>query len=259
MTRITIVFTLFVTLLAQTSAFASSNSGGAIAEPERVIPYAKRVEQELATRGARVAIVARVGRDPEDLPSGIEYTHVAFWVYSEMQLPDGEKVNGYVVHNLYQQADDPDSSELITDFPAEFFGEVFELRAGVLIPTPAVQDRLASFIGSKEYNGLFVPRYSLVANPLRRDYQNCTNFVLNSVVGAVYQTGDVAEVQTHINDYYQPQKVGVNGLERLFGPLFVAGVSVDDHGRDIRTSTFGSLARFMTKYELAAEAFEITE
>jgi hypothetical protein len=189
MTRTFFTALLLFTVALFSHANASSNSNGVINQPERVIPYAKQVEQELAKRGARVAIVARVGQAPEDLPSGIEYTHVAFWVYSEMTLPSGETINGYAVHNLYQLANDASESELVTDFPVEFFGDVYELRAGIIIPEPAVQQRLIEFIGSQNYKGLHVPNYSLIANPHQRKFQNCTNFVLNSLVGAVYQTG----------------------------------------------------------------------
>jgi hypothetical protein len=250
---------MILVFTTQREAFASSNPAGEIVQPERVIPYAKHVEQELAARGARVAIVARVGRDPEDLPSGIEYTHVGFWVYSEMTLPNGEVVNGYVVHNLYQMADNPDRSELVSDFPAEFFGDVFELRAGVIIPEPALQQLLLELIGTKGYRDLHVPNYSLIANPRKREFQNCTNFVLNTVVGSVYQTADEREIQAYINAYYEPQKIGVSGFERLLGPLFVAGVATSDHENDIRTSTFGSLSRFMKMYDLTSDVFEIVE
>lgn len=259
MTRTFFTALLLFTVALFSHANASSNSNGVINQPERVIPYAKQVEQELAKRGARVAIVARVGQAPEDLPSGIEYTHVAFWVYSEMTLPSGETINGYAVHNLYQLANDASQSQLVTDFPVEFFGDVYELRAGIIIPEPAVQQRLIEFIGSQNYKGLHVPNYSLIANPHQRKFQNCTNFVLNSLVGAVYQTGNVQEVQSHIDTYYEPQKVGVSGVERLFGSIFIKAVATSDHDGDIKTSTYGSLVKFMTKYGLIQSTFEIEE
>ncbi|MEQ9518572.1 MAG: DUF2145 domain-containing protein [Parvibaculum sp.] len=255
------IFAIAVLIVAFTTnyAFASSNPSGTIAAPERVIPFAKMVEQELASRGARVAIVARVGRDPKDLPSGIEYTHVGLWVYSDITLPNGETVNGYAVHNLYQLGNNPDRSELVRDFPAEFFGDVYQLRAGIIVPEPAVQERLLNFISSPAYSQLHVPAYSLIANPHERKFQNCTNFVLSAVIGAVYQTGNSADILDHIRQYYQPQKIGVSGLERLFGSIFMPGVAVSDQGRDIQTSTFKSLERFMKKFNLASEAFVITE
>eukprot|EP00435_Cladocopium_sp_Y103_P077243 s1_g982.t1 len=246
-------------LIGQAQTQASSNAAGAIVAPDRIIPFAKQVERELASQGALVAIVARKGRLPDDLPDGIEYTHVAFWVYSEMQLEDGEVINGYVAHNLYQSLADPDRGQLVRDFPAEFFGETVDLHAGVIIPSPQVQQRLLAFIESAGYERLFIPDYSLVANPLKRRYQNCTGFVLNALVGAVYQTGNPTEVQYHINAHFVPQTLRVNPLERLVGSIFVDGIATSDHGREIQTATFKSLKTFMDEFDLIESTFEISE
>ncbi|MEO0961623.1 MAG: DUF2145 domain-containing protein, partial [Pseudomonadota bacterium] len=158
---------LTVSLIPHQATAQSSASSGVIMNPERVIPFAETVERELAARGARVAIVARVGRDPDDMPDGIEYTHVAFWVYSDIETADGKTVRGYAIHNLYQEADDAGRSFLTIDYPAPFFGEVFDLRAGVIIPTPQVQEKLLKIIASPTYKSLHNPNYSLVANPFR--------------------------------------------------------------------------------------------
>jgi hypothetical protein len=255
------ILSLLVTLvlLGQSETYASSNAAGAIVAPDRVIPFAKQVERELAERGALVAIVARQGRAPEDLPDGIEYTHVAFWVYSEMRLESGEVLNGYVAHNLYQSLDDLDRGQLVRDFPAEFFGETVNLHAGIIIPSPAVQERLLAFIESPGYARLFIPDYSLVANPMVRKYQNCTNFVLNALVGAIYQTSDPEEVQMHINEHFTPQKLRVNPFERLVGSIFIDGIATSDHGRNIQTATFRSLKRFMDRFDLTQVAFDVSE
>lgn len=254
-----IAFMVLATFAVQPNAYASSNAAGVINDPDRVLPFAKRVERELAERRALVAIVARVGRDPEDLPEGIEYTHVGIWVYSEIRLQDEEQVNGYAVYNLYQSLNDPGRSELVTDFPPEFFGNVVELEAGVIIPAPEVQRRILEFMQTPGYEALFVPEYSLVANPLKRDYQNCTGFVLNTLIGAVYRTSNVAEVQAHVNAHFVPQKLGVSLLERVVGSLFLEGVATRDHDGDIRTATFASLRRFMEQYDLMQEAIVIRE
>jgi hypothetical protein len=63
-------------------------------KPEQVITFAKKVERVLAAKGARVAILARMGRPLSDLPEGMHYTHLAFAVYSEISAADGRKVPG---------------------------------------------------------------------------------------------------------------------------------------------------------------------
>ncbi|WP_422025538.1 DUF2145 domain-containing protein [Pyruvatibacter mobilis] len=237
----------------------SSMSGGEIVNPERVIPFAKNVEHALAERGARVAIVSRVGRDPDRMPSGIEYTHVALWVYSDIQTEDGRTVRGYAIHNLYQLPDDPGKSDLVQDFPVEFFGNVFELRAGVIVPTADLQDRLLQVLNSSTYEALHQPDYSLVANPFGSDYQNCTNFVLSVLMAAIYETDNRDLIDANIEAYFEPQTVRLGPLQRAFGPLFVRGVETSDHSGAIRTSTFGSLSRFMRAYKLSDTDFTITE
>ncbi|MFH2057373.1 MAG: DUF2145 domain-containing protein, partial [Pseudomonadota bacterium] len=50
----------------------SSQAGGELFfKPEQIIHFAKKVEKSLAENGARVAILARVGRPRKNLPEGI--------------------------------------------------------------------------------------------------------------------------------------------------------------------------------------------
>ncbi len=257
--RILLIFALLCGMAAPAAAAMSSGSSGEIKDAARVVPFAKKVERMLAERGVAVAIVSRVGRDPSDMPDGITYTHVGLWVYSEITTADGRKVNGYVVHNLYQLDKSPDKSALVDDFPAEFFGDVFELKSGIIIPTPELQARLLRVVNSPSYKKLHVPDYSLVANPYDWRYQNCTNFIMDNLVAAIYGTDDRKLITANLKAYYEPQPVGISGLERTFGPLFVGGFHTDDHDGPLRTSTFESIARFLQRYRLAQAVLEVKE
>jgi Uncharacterized protein conserved in bacteria (DUF2145) len=55
--------------------------------PAQAPAFSKQIEDDLATRGARVAIVFRTGRPHDKLPQGISYTHGAFWVYRTSRPP----------------------------------------------------------------------------------------------------------------------------------------------------------------------------
>jgi len=117
------VFILFFVMSAS-GAYAGVESGATsepILEPARVASFANLVEKTLADSGARVAIVARNGRPESQLPEGVQYTHVAFAVYSTIALQDGTTKPGYVMYNLYQQARQPDRSILMQDYPYHFF------------------------------------------------------------------------------------------------------------------------------------------
>ncbi|WP_280639034.1 DUF2145 domain-containing protein [Pseudoalteromonas viridis] len=77
---------------ASTHTFAGSqNSGEARFEANQIAQFAKQVERYAANQGAHVFVIGRVGRALEDLPKGIEFTHVALAVYSELTTTDGEK------------------------------------------------------------------------------------------------------------------------------------------------------------------------
>ncbi len=263
-TRILFAFMLTLALFTANAGPATaqaSSAAGTIEAPEKVIPFAKKVERELAERGALVAIVSRMGRDPKQMPDGIgEYTHVGIWVYSEMTAADGSKVNGYAVYNLYQTEEDAGRSTLVQDFPAEFFGSVFDLKTGIVIPTPEVQAEILRVLNSPAYGKLHVPAYSVVANPYDWRYQNCANFVMSVLVSAIYGTDDRAEITGYLKAHYEPQQVKLSGVTRAFGSIFVDGFATSDHeGGPLRTSTFDSIVRFLTTYGMAEAVLEVTE
>jgi hypothetical protein len=232
---------------AQLSAAAEAPNRPAV----EIADFAKKVERTLAERGAVVGIVARIGRDPKSLPEGLTYTHVGFWVYSQIPIKDGRTVPGYVSYNLYQSDDDPGRSDLKQDFPTDFFADVYTLQAGVIVPTPEVQRRLLAVITSPTYARLHNPRYSVVASPTTPEYQNCTEFVLDVMLAGLYRTEDQARIQADLAAYFEPQTIRLGGFREALGTMFVRGFATSDHRGAIRTATFETIARFMQRYRLA--------
>ncbi|MEM1378645.1 MAG: DUF2145 domain-containing protein [Pseudomonadota bacterium] len=78
--------------------------------------------------------MARVGRDRADLPDGIDFTHVAYWIYSRIERADGTSYYGYRAYNLYQLSDDPTTSRLIQDSPTDFFAGPIHSTQALLSP-----------------------------------------------------------------------------------------------------------------------------
>jgi len=237
---------------------AGSQSGGGELSLEQAAQVGKRLERALAEHGARVAIVARVGRPRDQLPEGIHYTHVAYAVYATIRLADGSQVPGYSFYNLYQQAEQPDHSVLVTDFATDFYlGAVIEDTA-VLIPRPEVQRKLLKVINSPGYAALHNPKYSVIANPYDLSRQNCTEMVLDVLQAALYDSVDRARLKTNLRAYFQAQPVMVSPLELMIGSLTSADVTLADHqDGSIRTATFGSLGRYMNSFGLLSDGFEI--
>ncbi|MDH3467395.1 MAG: DUF2145 domain-containing protein [Gammaproteobacteria bacterium] len=254
-----IALTAIVLLVTVNANAASQQAGGVMGySAAQIAEFAKRVETDLAEKSAHVAIVSRVGRSGDELPDGIRYTHTGFAVYSAIQTADGRTVPGYVMYNLYQNQEKLNVSRLVRDYPFDFFSAVMELKAGVIIPTPKLQQRLLELIGSQTYTDLHNPRYSAISNPFDARYQNCTEFLLDVVNAAVYQTDDRAQVKARNQEFFKPQPIAVGPVQRFLGSLFSKEFAFSDHDGRVATATFTTIAEYMEQYGLAQDRFEIT-
>lgn len=251
-----IAISIICGVLYCTSVFAQgfSSSSSAATEvahfkPEQIIKFSKKVERDLGASGARVAIIARMGRPASELPEGMHFTHVAFAVYSEITDAKGEKLMGYAIQNLYQQDGHPDVSDLIQDFPVDFFAGVAQLESGLIIPSPELQARLLKVIASPAYKQLHQRDYSVIANPYTLGRQNCTEFVLDVVNAAIYQTSDINVIKANERAYFVAQPVNVNPFKLMLGSMFSAEVSTSDHSGQPMTATFERIADYLQKYD----------
>ena len=242
-----------------TGALAGSRQSSDPTLPiEEVSAFADQVQKDLADRGAHVALVARIGRDPAQLPDGIAYTHLGLWVYSNIEMADGRKVRGYAVHNLYQRADDLNVSDLVQDYPADFFAGAYSLDAGVIVPDRRLQAKLLDVINAPAYQELHNSKYSVVANPDSNMFQNCTEHTLNLLMAALYDTDDMNRIKVNTRAHFIPKSVEISPLKRLFGPMVMDGVTMSDQTRSVRTATFTTIADFMTRFDLVEEAYRLT-
>lgn len=237
---------------------ASSQAGETLHhKPEEVLRFAKQVEKVMAEKGAYVAILARKGRPKSEMPEGMAFTHTAFAVYSEITTKDGRKVPGYAIYNLYQQDKHPDVSDLVVDYPPDFFAGVAELEAGVIIPSPTLQQRLLQTITSPLYKSLHDSRYSVIANPYTLGRQNCTEFVLDVINSSIYQTGDINKIKAQEKAYFVAQEVNVNPLKLMLGSMFTDEVSLADHPKQAVTATFEKIGEYLVKYDKGAEVLTV--
>lgn len=258
--RLLLLLSVFLFLLSGNAAFAGSSQAGGEQhfKPEEIIKFSKKVEKTLAQKGARVAIVARVGRPRNKLPEGIRFTHTAIAVYSQITTADGRKIPGYAIYNLYQKVGEPNVSELIQDFPVDFFSGVEVLEAGIIIPSPELQKRLLEVLSSPTYKKLHNPQYSVIANPFTLELQNCTEFVLDVLTAAIYETNDIKVIKANEKAYFEPQPVNVNPVKLLLGSMFTADVATSDHPDSPVTATFTTIGKFLNKYNAASEILTIT-
>lgn len=259
MTRFLKLMLLTLSLFLPSLATAgSSESNKPVLPLPEVATFTDGLERDLAARGAQVAIVARVGRDRTDLPAGIDYTHVAYWVYSKIERADGTSYFGYQAYNLYQLADDLTRSRLVQDSPVDFFSGAHALEAGVIIPDRRIQRKLLSVINSSTYAALHNNRYAVLANPRTGQFQNCTEHTLDVLMASLYDTDSPEQIKANISAHFDPQPIRIGGLKRLLAPAASAALTTSDHGSTIKTATFGSIARFMSKHDLSVQIYQYT-
>ncbi len=235
----------------------SSANGSPIRPMSEISAFADRVQQDLASRGANVAIVARMGRDPATLPDGIEFTHVSFWVYSQITDADGNTGSGYRVYNLYQTQRIGAKSALVQDSPTDFFTPAWRMTAGIIIPDKRLQKKLLKTIASPAYAKLHNPRYSVLSNPNSQSFQNCTEHTLNVLMASLYGTSDMARIKANISAHFTPQPIAIGSAKRALASFASRAMTTQDHGDTVATTTFGSIARFMKTHGLAARVYRM--
>jgi hypothetical protein len=247
-------------LKANAAGFSAPSSGAADEahfSPEQIAAFAKKVEKTIAATGARVAIVSRVGVPLDQVPEGFHYSHVGFAVYSQITTADGRVVPGYAMYNLYQEDAHPDVSDLVQDYPVDFFSGAQLLDSGIVIPSEALQNRLLEVIASPAYAALHDPHYSVIANPFTLGRQNCTEFVLDVIISAIYKTDDIARIKAAEKAYFVAQPVTVNPVKLLVGSLFMSGVSTSDQPAAPVTATFERISDFVRKYDAGSQSLTV--
>ena len=241
---------ILITLFCVPTWAGSQANKQAVIEPEKIVKFAKDVEKHAAAQGARAFIIARVGRPAKDLPKGIHYTHTAIAVYSNIQLTNGETAQGYAIHNLYQLEGQPNRSQLVQDYPVDFFWGAQTLKAGIIIPSDEIQTRLIELIASGKNADLHNPKYSVIANPMNSKLQNCTEHTLDLVNAAIYQSTDITQLKANTRAHFTAQRVKTSRFKLMFGAMFMDDVTTKDHKGKIATATFGSIYNYLDQYQL---------
>ncbi|MFT4941213.1 MAG: hypothetical protein ACI88A_004277 [Paraglaciecola sp.] len=245
-----VLTSMLVTLTSPTAVAGSKANQAPSHEPQQIVSFAKNVEKYAAQQGARAFIIARVGRPQKDLPRGIHYTHTAIAIYSDITMENGEVLQGYAIHNLYQKEGQLDKSQLVIDYPVDFFWGAHDLKAGIIIPTPEIQQRLIDLISSGQDSSLHNDNYSVLANPMNDQFQNCTEYTLDLLNAAIYQTTDMAKLKANATAYFTPQRLHTNGFKLMLGSMLQDDITTKDHKGKVATATFTSIAQYLNQYGL---------
>jgi hypothetical protein len=219
---------------------------------------AVRLNDALDARKVNLAIVARAGRPREQLPKGVNYTHVAFIVFEPVRGADSQPFYTYTVYNLYQGEKGKETTcYLKQDLTYDFVAGVMEPDVGVCVPIDALQQRIVRVIRSSTYRTLFIPEYNLVANPWVDRYDNCVTHMLKVCTAAIYQTDDRQRIDDNIRAYFKPTRIRL-GLLQSIGSNFIPEVRHDDESPSgLQTATYDSLVGFLAENGLVKETLSV--
>lgn len=236
--------------------------------PDRSTEFIQRMTgglvADLQARQARVALVFRAGLRRADMPPETAYTHGAIWLRRDLAPTraagddPADPTDAYVVFGLFtgDGHEVPRSrSTLRVERPTDFMRRSIEDDVGVVIPIASMQDALAAVVASPTYEAMRLPRYSVLANPFRRKFQNCDVFLLYLVGAAAWSTGDPETVRTHLVADFEPTYIRTPRVLGFLAPLFDDRVSMSDQTGEVRTATFESISRFMVRDSLATDAY----
>ena len=219
--------------------------------------FSKEVEKRIAKKRAEVAIVARLGRPLDKLPAPLQFTHVGIAIYSQIATAENQVFSGYVFYNLYQSKENSTLSYLASDSALNYFANVEQRVAGVIIPRKELQDRLKALVFSETYKRLHRPNYALLANPFDKRYQNCTEFVLDLVTSSIYETSNINQLKANQRAHFVPTSLDLSRNKIRIAGLFAPALHVRDQPGQIEIATFQSILAYLYKHRAVAESFVI--
>jgi hypothetical protein len=217
-----------------------------VSEVARSLDLAQRSIQALDASGAQVAIIARMGQDLSRYNE--RYSHAALaW----RDHPAGRWV---VVHLLNDCG--TAHSALYNDGLGSFFlTDLYRYSAEIIIPPPAVQQRLAQVLASRAPLRLHNDKYNMLAYAFSTRYQNSNQWLMEMYAAAAAPQGEVEtreEAQRWLRAAgFAPGTVHIDAATRLGARMFRANVAFDDHpfgqrmAGQIDTVTVSSVERFL--------------
>jgi len=263
MSRVKSAVAWFAAVVLASAAWVAPAQAGRTCQPTRLtvtsvqqgLALAERTVKRLDASGARVVVLARAGQDLRE--HGLRYSHLGL-AYKDV---DGWRV----LHKLNECGTERAAIYLqgVGDF---FLDTPFELVAGVVVPEPALQERL--LVALKEARGrayLHTRAYSMVAYPWATRYQQSNQWAIEfiaSAIGSDVRDRSAAQRWLRVSGY-QPTELHLSMLTRLGARMTMANVAFDDHPNElrfssrIRTVTVDSVFAWLQRSGLAREEWVV--
>lgn len=220
----------------------------------RSFDLAVKTARWLDDSGARLVVIARRGQNLDRY--GLRYSHLGY-VYRD----DAAKA-WRVVHKLNQCG--TAESALYRQGLAEFFSDdLHAFEAGLMIPTPAVQEALRPMLQDNARAAVLHHKpYSMVAYPWAQRYQQSNQWALETLACAMEPGAcDRSRAQAWLQfKGYQPTTLNLSAGQRLGARVGTANIAFDDHpgarrfSDRIDTVTVDSVFAFLQSARLAGPA-----
>jgi hypothetical protein len=240
--------------LAAPAARAGQNCAHQPPSPAQIrsaLDLAVKTARWLDSSGATLAVIARRGQNLDRY--GVRYSHLGY-VYR-----DDSAQAWRIVHKLNQCG--TAESALYRQGLAEFFSDdLYDFEAGLVVPTPAVQDALRPLLQDNARAAvLHTKAYSMVAYPWAQRYQQSNQWALETLACALESGAcDRPRAQAWLQfQGYQPTTLQLSAGQRLGARIGSANVAFDDHpaarrfSDRIDTVTVDSVFAFLQRAGLA--------
>lgn len=259
----TVATTMALTLTLGLGLASAPALAGRPCQPTRLVvgavqkglALAERTVARLDASGAKVVVLARAGQDLRE--HGLRYSHLGL-AYKDA---DGWRV----LHKLNECG--TERAAIFRQGVGDFFlDSPHEYVAGVVVPEPALQERLWPLLhDGRSRPALHTAAYSMVAYPWATRYQQSNQWAIEFIASAMGAgMSDRATAQRWLRaTAYEPTELRLSMLTRLGARMTMANVSFDDHPNElrysgrIRTVTVDSVFAWLQRSGLAREEWVV--
>ena len=188
------------------------------------IQAASAMHNTLQQSGASVALLGRAGADLSRY--GLRYSHFGFAVRDD-------KRQRWLITHLLNHCGSSHSALFRQGLLNFFLDDLYTFHAWLIIPSAALQHRLAVLLQQPLAKRLHQNNYNVIAHPYRLRYQNSNQWGLELLVAAQARAGLIVDRKGAQNKLkqsgYRPDRIMLPLHQRIGARLFKANVQFDDH------------------------------
>ncbi len=207
---------------------------------------AARTRAYVEQSGASLVLVARVGTDLSE--HGLRYSHLGALLRDHPAGP-------WVFVHLLNDCGTGNSAIYDEGLVNFYLDDPLVYEGVVLIPTPALQTRLASLFAGPAATAWHNPAYSMIARPTATKYQNSNQWLLELIAVAQAPDGSLTsreQAQRYfVQQGYRADTIRISDLRRFGAGIARANVRFDDHSaeessnRRYEVASVRSVARYL--------------